>query len=174
MTGIIEESYFSKVELKYFYLPICERFKMTKELFDKSHLIGMPYKNESLKIKSDEPLALRDIIVNKLFIPFNKEIERVILENLHLINTEDQTNYDKIVLHFRIWNALEESKGEKLINDYEASELLKFPTDEVESCKKMCSILINKRDELRKKILTYRSINKSLLQTNKSKHGKSN
>jgi hypothetical protein len=161
-------------QLKLFYLPVCERFKMTKDLFDKTHQIGMPYKNESLNIKSKDPLALRNIIVNKLFLPFNKEIENVILNNLQLKHPEDDTNYDKIILHYRIWNSLEESKGEKLIDDYEASELLEFPAKEVENCKKMCAILISKRNELREKILAYRSINRSLLLTKKSKHGKSN
>lgn len=161
-------------QLQFFYLPICERFKITKELFDKTHKIGMPYKNDSLNIKSNEPLALREIIVNKLFIPFNQEIEKIILDNLHLKHIEDQTNYDKIVLHYRIWNALEDSKSEKLIDDYEASELLTFPSIEIENCTEMCNVLLAKRNELRKKILTYKGINKSLLQIKKGRHEKSN
>lgn len=167
----ITENLIKEIEnqLQLFYLPICERFKMTKKLFEKTHQIGMPYKNESFNIKSQDTFALRKIIVNKLFIPFNKEIEKIILDNLHLKNTLDKTNYDSIVLHYRIWNAFEESKNEKIIDDYEASDLLSFPFEEVENCKRMCEDLINKRNELRKKILTFKKINRTLLLTKTSK-----
>lgn len=145
-------------QLHFFYLPIIERLKITKELFELTQNIGEPYDNDKLKIKSDDPKALREIIVNKLFIPFNKEIESIILNNLHLKHPDDKTNYFELVQHYRIWNALEESKSENLIESYDASNILKFPMEEADNCNTMCSVLHTRRNSLREKILSYKEI----------------
>lgn len=146
-------------QLEEFYLPLASRFKVSKNinitiqnLREKERL-----ENEKLNIKSSNKRALRDIVVRKIFLPLNNEMERIILEKSYLSLTDDRTDYSKILTHFMLWKSLEQSIIEGDIEKYSADELLTFPSHEVETFLHIVEELIKRRNELRLKLLNYQN-----------------
>lgn len=167
--------YFTKLvddidnQLKEFYLPLRERFMVSKMLFDttRNWLTSNEFNNSVLQIETDDPKALRKIVVWKLFLPFNLEIEKIILEKLYRKNIDDNTNYEKILHHFIIWKSFEEAIQENLISYYDAEDVLQFPAKEVNQCIEMCNKLLENRNQTMNQILKLGRARKGFLLVNK-------
>ncbi len=151
-----------ETQLREFYLPLKERFLVSKSLFDTSQgwRTNGAFDNSILNIVSKDKYALRKIAVGKLFLPFNKDVERILLDKLHFRSPDDHVNYERILQHLAIWRTMEESVQEGLIERYDMASSLSFPGDEVEKYIAFCESLIVKRDELRKKILAFRRLSR--------------
>lgn len=143
-----------------FYLPLRERFKLTKSIANQTSKMvnNGEYDNSFLNIESDNPRALRDIIVLQIFLPLNKEIENIILNKFHWKHPDDDTNYDKILQHYIFWRTIENARTEdKIKKYYDAKNFLVFPQDEVDKNYKMCTYLLKERNEMRERIKNFRN-----------------
>ena len=147
-------------QLEEFYLPLTERFEITKTIFTTSSkwMREGKYDNKYFNIKSDDAESLRHILVREILIPLNKEICDLILNKLHLRHQDDTTDYTLIIQHYLLWHALESSKKNKFIDDYEALGKLEFPANEIESCNTFCTKFISQRAQLRDEIKRFRTI----------------
>jgi hypothetical protein len=145
-------------QLSEFYMPLSARFRVSKLLFETTTgwQVEGKYSNDRLSIESDDPEALRNLVVRRVFLPLNREVERLLLEKGHLATPEDATSYAKILEHFILWRSLEEAVCENAIRDYEATALLQFPTEEVSKCLGQCDLLLAKRNRIRDDLLTMR------------------
>lgn len=154
-------------KLRLLYLPLRERFLVSKHIYESTQNFGKEYSEEDKYIQAEKKGALRNIFVKKVFMPINKEIKEIILNNFYLKDEQDETNYEEILHHYIVWQALEDAKNEELIENYSASELLRFPALEVEKCIAMCNDLINRRKELRKDMLSLGSVSSKSIKTKK-------
>jgi hypothetical protein len=143
------------LQLKEFYLPLRERLITSKLLHETTNewLKDGEYDNELLQLVTDDKKALRKITVWKLFLPFNNDIQKIILENLFRKHIDDKTNYEKILKHILIWKSFEESIQDGLIEYYDAEHILIFPADEAESCIEICNRLLKRKEALVKSIM---------------------
>ena len=143
-----------------FYLPLRERFILT-ELIDKTSSTWIEngeFQNSALKIVSNNKRALREIVVLKMLIPLNSEIENIILNKFHWKHPDDKTNYALILQHYIFWRTLEKSRSNGEIEKYDGSKLLIFPKEQVDSHFKMCNFLLEEREKIRGKIKNFRGI----------------
>jgi len=142
-----------------FYMPLRERFQLTKLLRETSNPWKKEgrYNNAALNIESEDSESLRHIMVRRIFIPINEEIKNIVLNKLHWKHPDDDTNYEYIVQHFMLWQALESAKTEGDIADYEASHVLTFPSEEVKKQQEMCKWLLNERERIHKHLREFKS-----------------
>lgn len=146
-----------------FYIPLGERFTATKHI--NSTMIQNAYSEENHKrILPGAPKgAMRDIAVNRILLPLNKEIKKLLLDNVSCKNPSDPTNYENILTHYLVWEALEESKNEGQIEVYHGDGLLEFPSEELETFFDVFNNLMLKRENLRYELLSIRGMPKSFL-----------
>lgn len=158
---IVLEKELSEIDtrIEKFYLPLRERFILTKLIAQTSSkwIENGEYKNSTLNIISNNQRALRDIVVLKILLPLNSEIENVILNKFHWKHPDDQTNYALILQHYVFWRTFENSRSNGEIEKYDGSRLLTFPKEQVESHFKMCDLLLEEREKIRAKIKNFRS-----------------
>lgn len=84
------------VRIEEFYLPVPERIRLTaglKHSFDSLRGVDDRYDNSSLQIVSKNPKALRNIAVRRIFLPINRQLADIMLEQQHLRHSSDTTNY---------------------------------------------------------------------------------
>ncbi len=159
-TELVQEKELRELDtrLEEFYVPLRERFQLTrllKETTD-SWMVDGRYQNKAVNIVSDDPQALRNLIVRKMFLAVNKNVEEIVLNKKHWKHTDDQTDYDGILQHFLLWKTFEDAKANGEIEDYEASHILSFPSKEIEKQKAMCDWLLSERERIRKNIKNFR------------------
>jgi len=151
--------------LSKFYLPLSERFIVTRHINEKMLSDAYPESAEEELLPGAPQGTIRDITVNKILLPLNLEIRTVLLENIHFKDQDDNTNYGEILSHYLIWQALEEAKNEGAISTYNGSKILVFPYHQVNQCISVTKFLIQKRQHLRQELLSIRGVPDSL--TNK-------
>jgi len=142
-------------QLNQFYLPINERLSLSKLIYEKMERLQdekKEYQNPAIGIESRDDYALRNIVVRRVYMPLNTQVERLILNKSYLKFKDDPTNYSEILAHFRLWRAFEEAMSDGEINDYEGTILLKFPSKEANHLMQACDSLLNRRNDYRKKI----------------------
>lgn len=141
-----------------FYIPLRERFRLIRLFYETTSSWQKEgiYQNEALNIKSDDPHALRNLVVQKIFLPVNNDIGEIILNKIHWKHQTDTTNYEAIVQHFLLWQVFEDAKATGEIKDYEASHILTFPAEEVNKQRDMCDWLLNERERIRQEIKEFR------------------
>ena len=146
-----------------FYLPLRERFILTKLIDQTSSkwIENGEYKNSALNIISNNKRALRDLVVLKMLLPLNSEIEDIILNKFHWKHPDDKTNYGLILQHYIFWRTFETSRSNGEIEKYDGSRLLTFPKEQVDSHLKMCDLLLEERERIRVKIKNFRSFVKN-------------
>jgi hypothetical protein len=157
---MINEKIFSELDtrLEEFYIPLYERFQYTtliKSTVDKWTIEGI-YQNSAVNVESDDPNALRNLVVRKMFLPINADLHDIILNKMHWRDPRDKTDYKFILQHFLLWKTFENAKENKVIRNYEASHILSFPFEEVEKQRKMCVQLLEERENLRNDIRNYK------------------
>ncbi len=139
-----------------FYLPIYQRLIVMENLFIITRYwnnANDEYDNTKAGIKSKNKKALRNIVVRRFFLPLNKDIESIILNQLHYKLQEDNTDYSKLLFHYIMWRTLEEATIDGEIESYSASSFLVFPSEEAEKQKQFCLELLNKQSLIREKII---------------------
>lgn len=162
-------------QLSDFYMPLSARFRVSRLLFQTTRewQAEGKYSNDQLAIKSDDEKALRNLVVRRVFMPLNAEVERLLLEKGHLATTDDTTSYPKILERLILWRSLEEAVCDGTIDDYEAAERLQFPVEEVAKCLAYCDDLLAMRNSLRADLLRMRvTVNHALLRKRKGKETK--
>lgn len=145
--------------LSHFYLPLSQMLALAKHIFNfTSHWRKEEkYDNNALKIESENPNALRDIVVKRIFLPLNENIEAVIIKYGYLKLPEDNSNYEKILQHLYLWGALEKAKNDGEIKDYNAKKYLHFPAEEVPKIITTCNNLVEKKNKVFEMISELRS-----------------
>ena len=140
--------------LEEFYIPLRERFQYSKLLHDTTGkwMKDGRYRNEAVRIESEDPDALRNLVVRKILLPINEDLHQIILNKMHWKDFDDKTDYKAILQHFLLWKTFENAKENKTIKTYEASHILSFPFKEMEEQNKMCEVLLNKRENVRENI----------------------
>jgi len=139
-----------------FYLPLYQRFLLTEKLFriTQSWLNGnKEYDNSKAGIVSTNPRALRHVVVRRIFLPLNTEIERLIIQKLHFKEPDDPTDYSRLLFHYVTWRAFENATSEAEIDSYSSSELLGFPAEEAATMRRYCENLLRKRNMIRKRLI---------------------
>lgn len=162
-------------QLSDFYMPLSTRFRVSRLLFQTTSewQIDGKYSNDRFAIKSDDDKAFRNLVVRRVFMPLNAEVERLLLEKGHLATNDDTTSYPKILEHLILWRSLEEALCDGTIDDYEAAECLQFPAEEVTKCLEHCDDLLSKRNSLRADLLRMRMVvDHALLQKQNRKETK--
>jgi len=146
-------------QLSDFYLPLSQRLKLSKYIFnltrnwmDKSKT---RFDNRSVGIISTDERGLSKLIILRLFLPLNKELECIILNNIHLKHPNDMTDYHVLLSHLILWRTFEEAVLEEDINSYEGGEFLTFPVEEVENIHKNTQKLQEERDILYTSIIGF-------------------
>lgn len=147
-------------QLAEFYLPLRERLRITLGLFRffEDLQVETRYDNASLGIQSEDPLALRHIIVRRVYLPLNKEVERLILDRAGWRAPDDPTDYSVLVRHLVLWRGLEEALLGGEISDYKAHDLLAFPAGEVDHIEGVCAKLLEARADVRAGILRFSGV----------------
>lgn len=137
-------------QLEKFYLPLRERFLFSKSLNDTTLTWEEDGRivNKSLQIKSEDINALRNIVFRRMLLPINKEACRIIIDGQHQKRSDDPVNYNRILEHLVIWDALEESLKDGEIEYYNATQILQFPGAEVEKFHKYCEKILVKRSQI--------------------------
>lgn len=151
-------------QLGEFYLPLAVRFRVSKMLFDTTSKWQMDkkYRNDKLNIKSKNERALRDIVVRRIFLPINMDIETLILEKSYLADPDDDTSYSKILEHMILWRSFEQAFIDGDIEDYEGAGIFDFPSHEVEMLIGNCERLVSQRDNIHKDLISLRIDHKRL------------
>lgn len=142
-------------QLNEFYLPIKERLSLSVIIYQKMKVLKTKegkYENSALGVESKNELALRNIVVRRVYMPLNSEAERLILDKSYLKVAHDSTNYSQILAHFRLWRAFEEATSNGEISDYNGTALLQFPSKEVETFMQVCDNLVAERNCYRERI----------------------
>jgi len=145
-------------QLSEFYMPLTCRFRVSKLLFETTirWQSNGKYSNDYLAVKSEDPKALRNLVVRRVFLPFNREVERLLLEKGHLASSTDKASYAKILQHMILWRSFEEAMLDNDISDYEGTAMLQFPAEDVAKCIAECESLLGRRDQVRNDLLTMR------------------
>ncbi|GAB7087511.1 hypothetical protein JCM15579A_16150 [Marinifilum fragile] len=148
-------------QLQDFYLPIRARLEVTKHLFNISQKWKNPetqkFDHKIIEIESKDKRALSKIVINRMFLPLNKDIEDIIINKASLRHPEDKTDYQTLLSHFILWRVFEESASENEIDSYNGASFLQFPNEEAVKFYKVCEQLINERDNLYHKLLKLES-----------------
>ncbi len=139
-------------QLKEFYLPIAARLKLSEYLFnltqqwinDETDL----FDHKKIQLQSEDNRALSKIVTNRLFLPVNRDIEKILLSSIHLRHPDDDADYQKILSHFIVWRVFEEAAEDNLISSYDGSSFLKFPAEQAEKVHSITDRLIQERDAL--------------------------
>lgn len=157
-----------------FYLPLVQRFHLSRRLFtvSKNFQEQGHYKNESASIDSDNPNALRDIFVRKIFMPINKDIQTLISTNGHLRHPDDNCDYDALISHYTLWTAFEEALVDGDIRFYNVTTALGFPVKEIEKVETILENLLQERTECYKLITNLRSPNRVMAGIHKKSYGR--
>lgn len=147
-------------QLEEFYLPVREYLRLTyglKITLDSLRNEFGKYDNSKLQIESEDHKALRNIAVQKIYLPINKKLASILMEKQHYKDFNDETDYQKILQHIILWESLEEAKLKGEIVSYSAHSLLIFPSEETDKQSVICGQLIEQRDKIRNKIINFKS-----------------
>lgn len=157
--AITSEISYIDAQLSEFYLPLRERLAILKRIFEHTQPWTGPagYDNAVLCIESDDSQALRNIIVRRIFLPLNQEVERLILDGARYRFHEDSTDYGVLLQHFVLWRALEEAQQAGEIRSYDAHSTLHFPIEQSEAFRDAVAQLLDTRQRLRTDLLRLRS-----------------
>ena len=157
-------------QLNEFYLPIKERLALSNQIYntgEKNLIEKNGYDNSTAGVISKNKNALRNIIVQRVYMPLNSEVGKLILNKSYLKDNNDNTDYSNILTHFWLWKAFEEAMIEGDIKDYNAPNLLQFPAQEVKQFNKIYQKLLKKRNRYRKKIEDITNVIMSVKQSKK-------
>ena len=148
-------------QLASFYLPLRERLVLSRTL---SHTTqqwmtapdgGYDNENPVLPVRGGQATALRKIAVRRVFLPLNRQMEQLILDNGRFRDGEDATDYAAILQHLVLWRALEEAVVDHEIESYDGAKVLPFPSQAADAFGESCSRLLERRERLRRDLFEY-------------------
>lgn len=163
--------------LEKFYLPLRERLKVTKHIFDVMHggnvqvsstPIGPRPTTPGIYIESSNPRVFTELIERDVLLPLNREIVKMILGGLAHRDAADTTNYGRFIYHYYVWNALSEACNKGEIQRFSAVEVVDFPGQELDTFLETCDRLLRLREAVRGDLLSFRSARGRLKKANKA------
>ena len=145
-------------QLTEFYLPLRERFALTHRLFRTSTVFKNEgaYENDLVVQGPKSGTALRHILVRRVFLPLNAEVESTILNKSRFRDAGDETDYTVLAQHFVLWRALEESVIQGEIEKYDGTGLLEFPAEEAEKFSAACDAVVRRREFIYEQLASLR------------------